>query len=558
MNSSSTVYRRPVVWTAAVLVLGAVGAAVGTPDPDIAALERDPVAELRLGLTEWLEARSFATAEWGVLAVSLDSGDTLVALDAARPLAPASNLKLLTTAVALHHLGPDFRWQTLLVSEAPIVDGVLTGDLVVYGTGDPGLAERLHDSEDEPFRQLAEQLAERGVRRVAGRLLGDGTFFEGPVRLPQWDAADLNDWFAAASPALGYAENVVQFRIEAARPGQAPIVHLDPGHGGMRVRNEARTSAGRARRPLWLEREDPLEPVRVTGEIAQTGGDVYRTMTVQDPVVWAAHAMEAALDERGITVEGGVGRVASAAASPLTPRGIFATGRATEATGRATEATGPAGAATASAQAPGAVPRVLASFRSPPLSAALEVVNQRSHNLYADMILKTVGRVVLGDGSFSGGARVAEQFAVHELGIAPAEVRVLDGSGLADGNRLSARALVRTVEWATSSAHANVFEASLPAAGTRQLNRRMRRTAAADNLRAKTGTIAGVSALSGIVRTRDGEQIAFSIVGNGLRSPWAAKRSVEDEFGVALAELGGRGGTASASDSGQRRADRDR
>lgn len=510
-------------------ILGAALALMGAA-PILEADPDDPLPELRTRVSAALDAGSFSRARWGVLAVSLDTGDTLVARNADAPLVPASNLKLLVTAAALHHLGPDFRWETLLVSDAPVADGVLQGDLTLYGTGDPGLADRLHASDDAPFDSLAAHLRRAGVRRIAGRVVGDGSFFTGPTRLPDWDPRDLNDWFTAPSPALAYAENVVRFRIAPSTPGARPAVHTSPPHGGVSFRNEARTAAGRPAAPLWLLRDDPDAPVRVTGEVGVAGRDVYRTMTVQDPLLTASHAMVAALERAGIEVDGGPTRVSGASASILTATRVHGDG------------------------SPGV--RTLARFRSPPLEEALAVVNRRSHNLYADMILKTLGRVVAGDGSFTGGGAVVERFATSVLGATPDGVRVLDGSGLSPGNRVTAGLLVELVAWAAEGRFADAFSGTLPVAGTRELNRRMARTAAAGNLRAKTGTIQGVSALSGVVETLDGERVAFSVIGNGLRSPYAAKRRVEDVVGVALAELRGRLGPASARAQDQQQDDR--
>lgn len=489
-------------------LIGAAPAAEGVPTGSVDGLRRQVDALLGQG--------AFARADWGLLAVSLDSGDTLFVHDPDAPLAPASNLKLLIAAAALHHLGPDYRWETLLVSDADVADGVLQGDLVLYGTGDPGLARRLHGDDDAPFDSLAARLRERGVTRVRGRVLADGTFFTGPVRLDAWDPRDLNDWFTAASPALSYAENVVQFRVVPGAPGFPPRVLTSPPHGGVAFRNRARTATGRAGAPLWLEREDPTAPVRVTGELSPGARDVYRTMTVQDPLRTAAHAMVAALERAGIPVDRGPGTVDDPADSPVTSARVHVAGRG------------------------GARLRTLARFRSPPLVEALEVVNRRSHNLYADMVLKTLGRVVDGDGSFAGGGAVVERFAAVELGVPPGRVEVLDGSGLAADNRVTAGTLVALLAWAEADARGAALATTLPEAGSRELNRRMARTAAAGNLRAKTGTISGVSALSGTVTTGDGERIAFSIIGNGLRSPYSAKRLVEDALGVALAEVRGR------------------
>ena len=499
------------VWALAGLAL--VGLCLSAPlSSSLAAAAFDPVSALKSRFVSVLGSGALGRADWSVLAVSLDTGDTLFARNAEQALAPASNLKVLTVAAALHHLGPDFTWRTLLLSDAPVQNGVLQGDLVLYGTGDPGLADRLLDSDDAAFDDLALQLRQAGVTRIEGRVVGDGSFFSGPSRHPSWDPRDLNDWFTAASPALGYAENVVQFRIEPGVTGDVPIVHMTPGHGGVPIQNEARTSAGRARAPLWLVRENPDEPVQVVGELQTRSRDVYRSMTVQDPVLWSASAMAAALGRAGIEVRGGAATASEASTSLVSGRQVF-------------------GAAS---------PRVLAAFQSPPLIEALKVVNQRSHNFYADMVLKTLGRVVAGDGSFEGGARVVEAFAIEQVGVAPDEVAIVDGSGLSADNRASARTLVETLAWTLRGPWAAEFETTLPIAGSRELNRRMWRTAAAGNLKAKTGTIAGVSALSGVVTTRDGERVAFSVVGNGLRSTWFAKRNVEDALGVALAEIRGR------------------
>jgi D-alanyl-D-alanine carboxypeptidase/D-alanyl-D-alanine-endopeptidase (penicillin-binding protein 4) len=160
-------------------------------------------------------------------------------------------------------------------------------------------------------------------------------------------------------------------------------------------------------------------------------------------------------------------------------------------------------------------------------------VNLESHNLYADLVLKTLGRVIEGEGSFAAGARVIERFAVEEVGVAEGSLRILDGSGLAAENLVTPSALVAVLRHVLSSPYGVQFLETLPEAGTRQL-RRMTRTAAARNLRAKTGTIEGVSALSGLVRSADGRPIVFSIIGNDLSSAWGAKR-LEDELGEVFA-----------------------
>lgn len=443
-------------------------------------------------------------ARLGILAVDGESGDTLYALDAGATMVPASNLKILTTAAALHLLGPDYRWMTWVTTEAPITEGVIQGDLLLYGTGDPMLDPGTARTPGA-FDDLAAELVARGIRRVEGRVVGDGSYFSGPERLDQWDPRDLNDWFTAASPALSYNENVVQLRVEASAAGGAPTVHSDPPHGGVAVDNQALTVPARPNGQIHMLRDDPETPIRIVGEIARGGRDVYRTMTVQDPALFAAHGFQAALERAGIVVTAPATSIRDRADSPLSSARVFTSGSH----------------------------RVLARHRSPPLIDALAVVNLESHNLYADLVLKTLGRVIEGEGSFAAGARVVERFVVDEVGVPEGSLHILDGSGLAAENLVTPSALVAVLRHVLASPYGEPFLETLPEAGTSQL-RRMTRTAAARNLRAKTGTIQGVSALSGLVLSADGRPIVFSIIGNDLSSAWGAKR-LEDEIGEVFA-----------------------
>ncbi len=181
-------------------------------------------------------------------------------------------------------------------------------------------------------------------------------------------------------------------------------------------------------------------------------------------------------------------------------------------------------------------PKILARHDSPPLREILRVVNKESHNLFAEAVLRTLGRVVRGDGSFEGGSRVVEEFLVREVGIPPEEVRVRDGSGLSPANAVSAGGLVQLLAYMSGSPHWGELWETLPEAGVRRELSRMSRSPAAGNLRAKTGTMKGVSALSGQVRTRSGERILFSILSNEVASEYRAKRA-EDQLGIRLASF---------------------
>lgn len=469
-------------------------------------------------LGEVLGSAGWGDARWGALIVSLDGGDTLFAVEPTAPLAPASNVKLLTTAAALHVLGPEYRFRTWLLASGPVEDGVLHGDLTLYGTGDPGISDRFFGSKDEVFHRLIDQLEAAGVRRVTGELLADASFLPGPVRHDDWDRRDLNEHFTAGVSALSFNENVVSFRIQSAEAGEPPIVETVPPHSALEIVNTAEMTTGRPRPRLAILREDPLEPVRVEGRMVVGTRDVWRQMTVAIPAEFTGASFLAALEERGIRVDGGVRSVHEPAESHLGRLSAPALGRSG--------------------------PRILATHRSRPLAEYLGVINKRSHNLFAELVFRATGRAAEGSGSPEASAR-AVRTTLLQLEVDTTHLVQVDGSGLSHRNQVSPATFVDVIASMSRGPLWPEYWASLPRAGQRRELPRMYRTAAADNLRAKTGTIEGVSALSGMVRSADGERLAFSLVVNDSPSQNRAKR-VENLIGARLAEFRRAPGSAPA------------
>jgi len=469
-----------------------------------------------MDLLETFRLPTWGDARWGALVYSLDSGDTILALSPDSALAPASNLKLLTTAAALHRLGPDYRFHTYVLSTAAVRDGVLDGDLTLYGTGDPGISDRFFGRKDEVFQRLIDQLESAGISEISGDLVADASFFPGPLRSEGWEPEDLNEHFTAGVSALSFNENVVSFRIRPSGAGSPPLVETIPPHSALEVRNDAMTVSGRARPRLAILREDPLGPVRITGRLAQNSRDVWRQMTVAVPADFVGASFRAALEGRGITVRGETRRVELPVESVVKRLSAPALNR------------------------PGA--RILARHTSQPLSEYLAVVNKESNNLFSELIFRAVGRADSGLGSPHASSE-AVRGSLLALGIDTSGLQQYDGSGLSSENRVSAATFVDLFRRMSAGPFWPPFWASLPRAGTRGELGRMYRSAAAGNLRAKTGTIEGVSALSGVVRSRDGERLAFSLIVNDSPSQTRAKR-VENEIGVRLANFQRSPGTA--------------
>jgi serine-type D-Ala-D-Ala carboxypeptidase/endopeptidase (penicillin-binding protein 4) len=460
---------------------------------------------LRANLAQLVDHPTRQAEHWSILAVSLDRGDTLFARDPDQTLAPASNMKLFTTAAALEYLGPRHRFITYLLADGPIRDGVLEGNLYLYGTGDPTLGTRFAERPAPALLALADTLALLGVRQIRGDIVGDGSYFTGPMTGEGWQPDYLNAWYAVPAGALSVHENMVRLEIKAGPAGLAPELRFIPGGHGVAVVNEAITGGGGKPR---VERGGYEGPIRITGRIGS--GMSAHAVPVGDPAMYAAALLRDVLTERAIIVQGIARAVEAAEESPVTGRTVFAP-----------------------ALEPERQIRVLAEHRSGPLQDILEVINHRSQNFYSEQVLRAVGRAATGVGSAAAGAH-AVQRVLHEAGVDTTRVRVADGCGLSPLNDASASAFIQLLAYMARSPHGEAFTASLPVAGEAPRFRRMGGTAAQGNLRAKTGTITKVSSLSGYVTAANGERIAFSIIGNNLRSVSQGKH-IENVIGAQLA-----------------------
>jgi serine-type D-Ala-D-Ala carboxypeptidase/endopeptidase (penicillin-binding protein 4) len=480
--------------------------------PAVAAAPAAPAApstRLQSDLERMIDSPGWAGDRWSVLVVSLDKGDTLFNHGGDESLAPASNLKLFTTAAALYYLGPDFRYNTFLLTDGTIANGVLTGDVVVYGTGDPSFTSRF-GRRDGVWHAFADTLAALGVREIRGNIIGDASYFAGPGSGTGWQESYINASYAAPSSALSYAENIATLQIKPGAVGERPQVTLIDGSDGVVVVNQA-TTVARGRSWINATRTSYDGPILVRGQISRANTSVLRTIPVSDPARYAAAVFRQILIDSGINVAGSVESVTSAEDSPVTGRVVFAP-----------------------ALDKGNPVRVLAIHQSPPLIDILEVINKKSHNLMAEQALRTVGRVAGGEGSVAGGFKAVQTLLEKETGSVPEGFNMDDGSGLSVLDRTSARTIVHLLSFMSKSPMWDAYWSTLPEAGVPGGLRRMGGTRAQGNLKAKTGTINNVSSLSGYVRSANGERLAFSIISNNVPSTWRAKR-VEDAIGARLA-----------------------
>ena len=187
----------------------------------------------------------FANANIGLLIVDVKSGDTLYSRNAGKLFMPASNQKIITTAVALKQLGPDYRYQTVIAKRGPIRDSVLNGDLIVIGRGDPTMSDRVHGSAAKAMAAIADSIRARGIKRVAGTLRQGGNAFTDSIYGYGWELDDISGESGAPVDELLYNEGMVQraARIEG-RDTVIAVATRTPGYVYLGALYAALTSRG--------------------------------------------------------------------------------------------------------------------------------------------------------------------------------------------------------------------------------------------------------------------------------------------------------------------------
>lgn len=385
------------------------------------------------------------------------------------PMIPASNLKLVTTAVALDQLGPDFRFETKLYAKAPAKDGTATGDIVLKGGGDPTFYPPYVASSVAPLEELARALKAFGVKKVEGNLLVDDSDFD-RIFVSQTHLERYRlESYAAPVGGLSLNRNVVTLRVSS------DGISTNPSVGSLQLVNKV--SAG-GYDQIWVERPKGTDRIIVHG-VAQPGSVIETTLTINDPVRFTASAFYRILNKAGIALTGKWTLVQEG--KPASLAGLSLIGR----------------------------------HRSPTLKELIRETNVESDNLLAEHIFRRLGASVVGYGSARNGeAVVRDFFARHSIDATG--LKMFDGCGLSESDRISPFQLVRVLYSMWGARNGQLYIDSLPAPGEGTLEGRL----GGALLRAKTGTLNNHTALTGYVVTAYGQTVGFSILCNNLNQVW--------------------------------------
>jgi D-alanyl-D-alanine carboxypeptidase/D-alanyl-D-alanine-endopeptidase (penicillin-binding protein 4) len=436
-----------------------------------------------------LAKQDLSVGQIGIIFQDGATSRVLYARNADLALKPASTNKILTTAAALHHLGRDYRYQTLVALRGSQTSETLQGDLVVVGSGDPSISGRFVENHDRKaiFRQWANILRRRGIRRIAGDVVGIDDAFDDQPQAPGWPAEDRGEWFCAEISALAYNESCVDICWKGANGGdkEPATFEMIPPTRYVQMVNFVTTARGKGTYERYYERQNKKNVITARGRVGE-GESAFDSATVANPTLFFVTVLAETLRESGIEVGG-----SPRDADDLPDKTIFH---------RALDP--------------------LTYYQSPPLSSLIEVVNRNSQNFFAEQIFKTLGKHATGEGSFSAGARAVRRY-METAGIDCSGLAVVDGSGLSHLNRVTPAQLAAVFLAVDRTPDGPLFRQTLPQGGQNgSLRKRFQDTARlrqiGPRVRAKTGYIRGCHALSGWVETRAGQPICFSILCNDL------------------------------------------
>jgi D-alanyl-D-alanine carboxypeptidase/D-alanyl-D-alanine-endopeptidase (penicillin-binding protein 4) len=408
----------------------------------------------------------------------LETGQPVYERNPDAPETIASVTKLISSAAALHYLGPDYKFRTTLWRRGDIRDGNLQGSLLVVGGGDPNISGRFHEDDSfAVFDRWAQGLRQAGVVRVSGDLILNASSFDGIYRHPDWPVDRDTRWYQAPISALSYNDNCVIVSVgRGSIPGAPANVTIDPDTDVVQALSRARTIGKGARIRVAVSRPAGSDKVTVDGTVPARFFRWAVPLAINDPPKFFGAALKSRLRAAGIEL---TGSVIEQAAKPDNSWIIVAT----------TESE---------------------------LVPTLAVANKRSQSFYAEQIFKTVAYEKVGRGTWESAVGLAKDF-LGTMGLDPDRFDIRDGSGLSPNDRVAAGDLVRFLRAMNGQPQGAVWRSTLAVSGDQDgsLRHRLLDAASRGQVEGKTGTLNGVSTLAGYAKALSGKTYAFAILLNG-------------------------------------------
>jgi D-alanyl-D-alanine carboxypeptidase/D-alanyl-D-alanine-endopeptidase (penicillin-binding protein 4) len=430
------------------------------------------------------------SSDASVQIVEVDSGKVVAEHNPSLPLAPASNMKLFTTAAAIDLLHPNFEATTTVFTRGKVdPSGTLDGDVKITGHGDPTIGGRFHDGHATAvIEEWVTDLKRAGVKTIKGSLVFEYGYMDTDYIHPTWPPDQLVNWYEAPVAAFTMQEGCVAVRVLPSRSGKPCVVQLDPPTSYLEVENNCVTGRGLP----FITRIRGTNTIVVRGGVPSRSGLTEVFVTIENPIQYFATVTNETFARNGIKVQGEV---------IVTPKDVRADWRPV-------------------------------SQHATPLNILVYVINKKSQNHYAEQVVKMIGAEKRKEGSWAAGTGEVTEWLTTKIGVPDNEYHQADGSGMSRDNRASANAFIHLLRYMWKSPWREDFVSSLPYSGDpdSKFGHRLRQPPFARQVYAKTGYIVGVVGLSGYVHAASGKIYAFSFLFNRYHVGVYAVYRLQDEM----------------------------
>ena len=465
-----------------------------------------PEQKLARQIDMQLSSPALETALSGIMVQSAETGEILYQHNANTLMMPASNEKIPTSAAALVRLGPDFRYETKIYATGTIENGVLNGDLIVVGSGDPTLSRRFLKQPDQQyiFEAWADSLHARGIDSINGNIIGSDDVFDDQFIGYGWTVNNLSYAYCAQIGGLIYNENMAQLVIQADSSGDFIRIDVSPDLGYLKIEPDLEIDPTET--DIFVERILETNQVRIEGKI-QPGRRYVENIATHNPTYYFLNGLKQELLFSGINSYGQL-----LDADDISNRENLA------------------------------AKQLLFTHFSPRFEEVLTVLLKKSQNLYAETMVKLLGHLFGKEGSFQEGAKIVKE-TLRRFGLEEDSYSFMDGSGLCRYNYISPAHLVTILRNMYYHRYGQIYRNALPIAGVDgTIDYRLKRTVAEGKINAKTGTISNVRCLSGYATTKDGETLIFSTMFNNFLCSTSVVMDVQDRICMLLTSFSRKSG----------------
>ncbi len=470
----------------------------GTYQPTIKPPATDQLAKQ---INQQISIPELQSALVGIMVQSAETGEIIYQHNANTMMMPASNEKIPTSAAALLKFGPDFLYQTKIVTNGSIEKGVLNGDLIVIGSGDPTIGFRFCDKSDSCFifQSWVDSLKSKGIEKINGNIIGvDDVFDEDRIGYG-WTVDNLPYSYSAQISGLSFNENYATVRIFADSSGEEIGISVFPDFDYLDT--ESKLVFNEEESDIEFDRVLNTNRIKISGKI-KPGSSYKQKVSIHNPTKYFVSALKKEMKQLGIEVNG-----------ETFDADELQVGNADTSS------------------------NLLFTHSSIPMKEVLKILMKESQNLYAESLVKLLGAYFGKEGSFDEGEKILKG-TLQRLGLEKDSYAFKDGSGLCRYNYISPAHLMKILRRMYFHPYGKIWRACLPIAGVDgTIDYRLKRTVAQNNIFAKTGTISNVRCLSGYANTLDGETLVFSTMFNNFLCSTQVVMDVQDQICILLASF---------------------